>query len=240
MKKGGGALAAGAGIGALILFIGGKAFATSTDETPPKKPRRVKGLRAIVAFTQVAAPIHVTRRGKTRVMKRIQIAESIEELVAAASEAMGRPVSVDAFLLATLVASEAESQPTMAKVAIAYAALTQAQHLNVPLRTLLAPKKLGGKLGGQLGGYASTARPPTKADIEIGEGVLGGKYQNPTPGAVQWDSPRAQDKLLEKRTPGYEINADQLARRRASEGKIAVYVDSVNHQELRLWKPVAA
>ena len=231
MKQG--ALAAGAGAGALLLLLGSKAFASSTDETPPARPRRVKGWRAIVPFTQISVPI--THKGKT--LRRIQISEPIDTLVAMASKAMDHPVSENAFLLGTLLASEAENQPDMAKVAIAFAALTQAKHLGVTLRTLLAPKALGGKLGGQLGGYASTARPPTRHDVEIGEGVLTGKYVNPTPGAIQWDSPRAQDKLLERGAPGYRMNADQLARMRQGEGKIPLYVADISPSELRLWRP---
>ena len=218
----------------MLLLLGKAAFASGTDETPPVRPRRVKG-RAIVPFTQISVPI--TRKGK--MLRRIQISEPVDTLVAMTSKAMGHLVSEDAFLLGTLLASEAGNQPDMAKVAIAFAALTQAKHLGVTLRTLLAPKALGGKLGGQLGGYASTARPPTKHDVEIGEGVLTGKYINPTPGAIQWDSPRAQDKLLEKGAPGYRMNADQLAHMRQSEGKVPVYVADINPSELRLWRPAA-
>jgi hypothetical protein len=225
------AIATGAGAGIAIMLLAGSALA-STDEVAPEKPRKVRGKKAIITFTQVGVPY-------SKHLKRIQVSEPIEVLVAKASKAMGRKISEVAFILATLIASEAESQPDQGKIAIAHAALTQADKLGVTLRTLLAPKRLGGKLGGQLGGYASTARPPTKHDVELAEGVISGKYPNPTPGAVQWDSPIAQDKLLKKGTPGYDMDASALARRRENEGKVPVYVAEVPRFELRLWRPAA-
>jgi len=232
------AMPIGIGAGLAILLLGGSALASGTDETPPDRPRRVRG-RAIVTFTQISVPF-VTKKG--RKLQRIQINENIDALVTAASKTIGRKISEEAFILATMLASEAENQPDQAKIAIGYAALTQASKLGVSLRTLLAPKKLGSKLGGQLGGYASTARPPTKHDVEIAEGTLSGKYKNPTPGAVQWDSPAAQDKLVAKRAPGYDpdMNADALARHREDvEHKTPVYVADVSPRELRLWRPAA-
>lgn len=237
MKHQGLATAAGLGAGLAILLVGKSAFASSNDEVAPVKPRRVRG-RAVVAFTQVGVPYHSRKKGTT--FRRIQISEPVDLLVAMASSAMKHHISEDAFLLGTLLASEAGSQPDVAKIAIAFAALTQAARLGVSLRTLLAPKALGGKLGGQLGGYASTARPPTKHDIEIGEGVLSGRYTNPAPGAIQWDSPRAQDILLRKKVPGYGDSADAIAhRRQVVEGKEAVYLAEVSKNELRLWRPAA-
>ena len=44
-------IAAGAGVGALILLIGSKAFASGTDETPPAKPRRVRSRAPKLSFT---------------------------------------------------------------------------------------------------------------------------------------------------------------------------------------------
>lgn len=233
MKKG--PLILGAGAAALILAISRSASAASSTKKPVS--RRTAGSK-LVPFTQEKVFWRYNKK-KKKDEYRTQVVEELPDLAAAASAKLGRKVHPDEFLLATLIASEAGNQGPTAKAAIAHAAITMAKRLKVPLRNLLLPPKQGGKLGSQHGRYASTARPPTAADLEIAEGVRWNEIPNPTPGAVQWDSPRAQNKLIQEGADGYEIDADQLAARRAGENKVPVYVADVDPTELRLWRPAA-
>lgn len=235
MRKG--PLMLGAGAAVLVFAISRNAAAASTASTKKPVSRRVAGSK-LVPFTQEKVFWRYNKK-KKKDEYRTQIAEDLNDLAAAASTKLGKKVNPNDFLLATLIASEAGNQSPTAKAAIAHAAITMAKRLKVPLRNLLLPPKQGGKLGSQHGRYASTARPPTAADLEIAEGVRWNEIPNPTPGAVQWDSPRAQNKLIQEGADGYEMDSDQLAARRESENKIAIYVADVDPTELRLWKPAA-
>lgn len=216
--------------GALALVL----LASRRAEARPVS-RRVAPSR-LVPFTQEKIFWRHNKK-KNKDEYRVQVAESLSELAARASRKLGRRVSPVSFLLAAMIASEAGSDPDVAKAAVAHAAITMANKLGVSLTSLLAPPKQGGRLGSQHGRYASTARPPSTSELELAEEVQRGRVANPTPGAVQWDSPSAQDKLTAEGAPGYEIDADALAARRTSENKVAVFVPGVDPRELRLWRP---
>lgn len=216
--------------GALAIVL----LASRSAEAKPVSRRTAPS--KLVPFTQEKIFWRYNKK-KKKDEYRVQIAEPLPELAARASRKLGRRVSPSSFILAAMIASEAGSNPDTAKTAVAHAAITMAKKLGVSLTSLLAPNKQGGRLGSQHGRYASTARPPSAAELEIAEAVEKGQLTNPTPGAVQWDSPAAQDKLTAEGAPGYEIDADALAARRAGENKIAVYVPGVDPRELRLWRP---
>jgi len=201
---------------------------------------------AVVAFTSKKVPWKTVinkETGEPKTLARVQIQESPAQLASQASEAVGKQVSVDAFLLATLMASEAGGGHPLAKAAIAHAALTEAKRHRRPLSVQLAPD---GKIGSQQGRYAATSRPPTKADVELAEAILGGKVGNPTPGATNWDSPRGQRAAIARKVPGYDPSntPEKVARKRAfdKQGRrkmVAMTVPGIDPDYLRLWRPIA-
>lgn len=200
-----------------------------SDGLGSRIPKKSTG---IVTFTRKNVFWRVNpKTGKTE--ERVEVAEKIGDLTRAASQKTGRPVSRDAILLASLMASETAGQHPLAKVAVAHAALTAARKKRGGLAALLAPN---GKLGSQHGRYATTRNPPTKQDLELAQQVLTGKIENPVPGADQWDSPRAQDALARKKAPGYSSTSEQVAQKRIAAGKVAVYLPGVDPGTLRLWK----
>lgn len=204
---------------------------------------------------KVSSVLTATKRGKALVVhhtrrvpwtpkggapsSRVEVVDSPAELAVAGSEKLGRKdvISLNAWTLATLIASEVGSAPNVAKVAVAHAAMNAARAIGKNVFRLIAPD---GHYGGQQGRYASSARPPTKEDVAIAEAVYTGKIKDPTGGAVQWDSPRAQTALLERREPGYKSSPKQVAASRMKAGKVAVYLPGVDPEYLRLWRPSRA
>lgn len=193
---------------------------------------------ALVAFTERKVPWKRAKNGA--VLMRTQIEESPRQITEEISNILGRGVSEDAVLLATLIASEAGDKSgrehPVARVAIAHAALTEARGRHRSLAAQLIPD---GKFGSQQGRYASTRQPPTRQDVAIAEAVLSGKFDNPTPGATNWDSPRGQRQAILARIPGYEgVTPDVVAERRIAAGKEAVTVPGIDPDYLRLWRPM--
>lgn len=202
----------------------------------PSRLHQNGGNRDVVPFTRRKVTWRVNKRtGKTET--RTQVVESPGVLARSASNALGREVSVGVFTLATLLSSEVGEGEDLAKVAVAHAALTYARKKGKSLGEVLTAGD--GHYGSQQGRYAATRIPPTVRDIELAEAVLSGKISNPAPGAVQWDSPSAQDKLFADKEAGYETNADTLAQKRESEGKVVVYLPGVDQRYLRLWRKAA-
>lgn len=245
------ALAAGASALALIATSAKAAPAPSSKPAllPPKGGLPLANLpsplanlpppsiaRALVAFT--LKTVYWTKNGKIqrdknkKPLTRLEVVESPEALAAQASKVLKRPVSETALVLAALLASEAGSGADIAKIAVAYAALTMAKKERVSILTQLIPD---GRLGGQLGRYASTRIPPTMRDVAIAEAVLAGRVANPSPGAIQWDSPKTQDALARKGIKGYRKDSRQIAADRQAKGKRAVFLPGVDPQYLRLW-----
>ena len=169
------------------------------------------------------------------------VLESPEALVAAASQKLGRPVDPNAFLLATLIASEEGRGTPTVQAAVAHAARNRAVQLGKTLDELLLPD---GRLASQSVGYGSSAvryaamdEPPSAAQLAVAEGVISKRIADPTGGAVQWDSPNAQRALAAhghkktKRTP------EQVADERKKRGMTMVTLPGVSADRLRFWRP---
>lgn len=233
-------VAAGALALVLVLTLGsGEASAAQKKISNVVKARPG---HAIVRFTQ--DQVIWRKNPKTgEVQYRTEVRESPEVLAMLASNTLDREVPVNVFILATLIASEAEDQPDNAKVAIAYAALTKLkkERQKKPDMTLanllMSPVKGkgGGKLGGQRGRYASTARPPSERDIEIIEKIADGEIPNPTPGAFMWDDPNTQD--AQARRGEVDHDSKDIAARREGSQLVSMNVPGVSPRDLRMWKP---
>lgn len=227
------------GLLALVLLATGKAKAATVErklaDVVPSRKKKDGGSVAIVTFT----PKKVFWRTNKKTGKkqyRVQIEEEPIELATRASEKLGRKISIDVFSLATMIASEVGSGADLAKAAVAHAALTYVKKHGKGKNLHEVLTRGDGRYGGQAGRYASTRNPPTLRDVEIAEAVAGGKISNPAPGAVQWDSPKAQDALVERGEPGYEMNSEELGEKREAEGKVAMYLPGVDQRYLRLWR----
>lgn len=233
-------LGAGALAAIAVLFSSKPASAAEVKIAAviPSRKKASGGGGPVVAFSKRRVFWRKNKRtGKEET--RIQVIEEPETLAAMASDKLGRKIPLGVFSLATMIASEAGGGADLAKVAVAHAAITYAKKHGggKSLHQLLVGRD--GHYGGQQGRYASTKSAPTVRDIEIAEAVAAGKILNPAPGAIQWDSPKAQDQLFAEGEPGYSGGADDLARKRESEGKVAVFLPGVDRGYLRLWKTAA-
>ena len=200
-------------------------------------PRRPRG-PALVPFTPERVFWRKWKNPKTKKEEdqyRTSIVETPQELADGAAVKLGRPVKLEAFVLATLVASEAGRAPLIGKVAVAHAARNMARKKGkgMTLVKLLLPD---GKFGSQQGRYAATKTPPTAEALSVAEGVLSGRIKDPA-GAIQWDSPNVQAQLVARGEPGYDPRnlPDKVARDRLAAGRRLVVLPGVDPNYLRLW-----
>lgn len=163
---------------------------------------------------------------------------------AAANEA---GVNLDTICLAAMLSSEHGRDPQVYKEQIAFAAINEARARGISVSKLLLTKnnpKHNGKFGAQADletpaphksdGYASTAQVPYEDDMSIASLALSGLIDDLTEGARQFDSPKAQDALYAKGK--YSLDADGLAAKRQSEGKVEVNPEGIDPEILRFWK----
>lgn len=167
---------------------------------------------------------------------RREVVDDPTALMWQGAKALGRDIPLSVWALATVIASEAGSGPALAKIAIAWAVRNEAQRRGVSVFKLIAPD---GKFGSQQGRYAASVHPPSAADVRIAEMVARNEVADPTNGAVQWDSPAAQRKLLARGEPGYTKTPEMVAAERQASGKTVVYLPGVDPDYLRLWRPAA-
>ena len=201
----------------------------------PSRAKPGRGRVPVAKFTQRKVPWR--KHKKTgKLQQRVQIVEEPAALAAQASRKLGREIPLGVFTLATLMASEAGRGSPLAKAAIAHAAMTYTAKHGKGQTLIQILLGSDGRYGSQQGRYASTRHAPMESDIELAESIAAGKVANPTPGAIQWDSPKTQTALKARGEPGYERDADELRRKRESENKIAIFLPGVDHDYLRLWK----
>lgn len=158
-------------------------------------------------------------------------------------------VTQDVFSLATMLSSEHGNDPQVYKEAVGSVALNEAKARGKSITDLLLEVKNpshAGFYGSQAdmekttskGGhasdrYAATSKPPYEDDIGIASDLIAGNTPDPTNGARQFDSPRAQDAGFKKGL--YSMDADALAAKRQGEGKTEVDVDGIDPYRLRFW-----
>lgn len=144
-------------------------------------------------------------------------------------------VSLEVLALARLMQSEAGTLPEIARIGVAWAARNQARATGTTVVRLLLGKE--GRFGGQLPGrYAATGQAPTPANIALAGVIVSGGVLDPTGGAVQWDSPRAQRALLAKKARGYSKTPEDVARSRVAEGKELVALAGIDVEVIRFWR----
>lgn len=175
----------------------------------------------------------------------VAMASSIERANAAgyveadpSSIAAAHGVSLNVEALARMMVSEVGSKEA-AQIAVGWAARNMASKRGESISKLLLRSKgvADGHFGWQKTGgrYASTRLPSTPASRALATKVLAGSIKDPTGGAVQFDAPEAQDKLVASGEAGYNKTAAEVAASRAADGKVAVMVPGVS--TVRFWVP---
>ena len=149
-------------------------------------------------------------------------------------------VSLDVYALGRAIASEASILAEVAKVAVAWACRNEAARRGVSVGKLLTcAEDIFAVQSYGRGRYASTAQPPTVADLELARRVTLGVVADPTGGATRWDSPRAQRALLARSAAGYSKTPEQVAASREAEGFELVTLPGVDAEKIRFWRRAA-
>jgi hypothetical protein len=156
----------------------------------------------------------------------------------------------DGYSLARVIQSEEGSAREGVRRGVAWATRNEAFNRGVSITALVLYAKdpaTNGKYGSQNEGrYCSTANEPTKANRALAESVLAQpRSADPTGGAVQYDSPKAQRYLARKKIKGYvradgsPVTPEDVAAKRRAAGKRLVLIDGVPEEEFRMWASVA-
>lgn len=237
--------------GAIIAGLIASTVITFESDAKKRLPARKKGVKGpIVNFRYYTVPRY-TRKGGQLVpllnkrgepLSRKIVTDTPAELAKAASAILKRPVpiAIDDFILATIIASEADSSYTpYMRGAIGNAVMNHQRAAGEHLFEIL--KNPAGAFADQLGGrYVSTVRPPTEEDLLIAEAISSGRLPDTTGGAVEFDSPRAQRALVASGVYSAENGPEAVAARRMRGGKVPFYLPNVNPDEIRFWVPKKA
>lgn len=140
----------------------------------------------------------------------------------------------DETALARVIASEASNEPRIVQVAVAWATINAARKVGTSITGLV--KTPGNTYGPQSrGSYASTKLAPKARHRQLARSILAGKIGDPTQGATQYDSPRAQRILLKRGAKGYRKTPEQVAATRRAAGKRLVLLPGIPEERFRMW-----
>lgn len=161
-----------------------------------------------------------------------------------AAAALEAGVTRRVYALGRVIASEAGSRPELEQIAVAWVVVNEADRRygkkdGVPdvERLILAPD---GAFGAQnVGKFVSSRLEGKDSHRALAKQILSGAMPDPTGGATQFDSPRAQRALVARGTSGYTKTPEQVADARRSEGKALVIVPGIDPDQLRFWRKVA-
>ena len=146
------------------------------------------------------------------------------------ADAAGYPVAV--YALARVGASEAGGQKKIAKAGVMWVVMNEANRRGIDVLSVIlgdassfGPQGTGGRH------FVSSSHDPQTIDLATAAGVADGSIDDPTGGALNFDSPGAY--------PDYpdSSKADTFAANRESEGKELVLLDGVAEKTFRFWRP---
>jgi hypothetical protein len=154
------------------------------------------------------------------------------------ARASGYPLEI--YAMASCMQSEEKTNRGRLAVGLAIWNAVKKNRYKIP-SLLLHSKRWDGKgrFGSQAGRYAATSHPPTAKTLQLAEAIQAGRVEDITGGAKQWDAPRVQDHnhrlyLQDPEAyPEYRFSADDIAKRRISEGRRMIWVPGV--PETRFW-----
>lgn len=151
-------------------------------------------------------------------------------------------VPPETYALARMVASEHPRDSETVQVAICWATRNYAARARLSVWDLLvtrgdadsanhfARQNAGGK-------YASTVNDPTQAHVNVAHKVMLAQVPDPTNGATQYDSPKAQRAAAARSVTGYTKSPEQVAADRIRSGSELVVLAGVDPDDLRFWRP---
>jgi spore germination cell wall hydrolase CwlJ-like protein len=149
------------------------------------------------------------------------------------------PDDEDSYALARAIQSEEGTKSEAIRTAVGWAVVNMANKHGVSVTALV--KQNSGNYSGQGAGanwYVSTAQEPSPANQALASLIIAGEIPDPTQGATNFDSPRAQRALLGRR-PDYTRTPEEVADSRRASGLRLVLVAGTPEEEFRLWTPQA-
>lgn len=153
-------------------------------------------------------------------------------------DAAGPPTSTpqEVEALARVIASEAGGEPRVVQVAVGYATINLSNQRNLTIWQLArgSADEWGGQ--GTGGRRVSSRLGASGAVTELARRVLAGDEPDPTDGATQFDSPRAQRALLAKMPELYHATPEQVAANRRADGLTLQLVPGIPEERFRMWK----
>lgn len=152
-------------------------------------------------------------------------------------------VSLNVEALARMIRSEHGNDSEIVRIATAHVAMNESRARGQSIaQLLLAPQ---GKFGAQWTGmtvngkfrvkYASTRLPSQAIDRKLADDVIAKRVGDPTGGATQFDSPRAQ-RVLHAKKPETNPTPEEVERRRLAAGATKVLLAGVAEDQIRFWR----
>lgn len=162
------------------------------------------------------------------------VQQSPAQVQAAVSAKLGRTIPINVIALGTAIASES-SGPYNAQLGIGWSVKNYAAKQGKSVLATVSPDGRFAAQGSANHGYISSRLPPTTTTIAIAESILATppKVADPTKGAIQFDSPKAQRALLAQGR--VTDTPEQVAASRIKSGRKMVTVPGVSADELRFW-----
>ncbi len=179
--------------------------------------------KAIAEPTQVSTDGTVTTDGETPASPK--------------GLAKGAGLTLAAYALARLGASEASTLPAEAQLAVMWATRNRAAAMRISIPGLLLHATSTGKgyfgRQSQAGRFASTAQDSTAVTRALGRAVALAVVPDPTGGAQQWDSPQSYPDW----TGTSSARADAVEAARTAAGNFKVLLAGVSESSIRFWRP---
>lgn len=133
------------------------------------------------------------------------------------------------YALARVGASEAGGQRQLAKAAVMWVVMNEAQRRGTNVvAVILGSAQAFGPQGTGGRGFVSSSHDPQTIDLTTAQSVVDGSIDDPTGGALNFDSPRAY---------ADPSRADTFAANREKEGKELVVLEGVPESTFRFWRP---
>lgn len=161
----------------------------------------------------------------------------VPEDVQALADAAGYPIAV--YALARVGASEAGGQKKIAKAGVMWVVMNEASRRGSNVVDVILGSASGFGAQGTGGrGFVSSSHDPQSIDFLTAQGVVDGSIDDPTGGAVNFDSPGAYKDKVDAGgnvVESAQDRADAFAANRESEGKTLVVLEGVAEKTFRFW-----
>lgn len=159
--------------------------------------------------------------------------------------AKGMDMEPSAYALARVIVSEASSIPWIGQVGVAWTVRNHAAKIGRSVLDVVTRARIKkepgtgdgffGRQGDPTGGYryVASSRDTNDDARETARAVMAGEIDDPTGGALNFDSPQSYGKQAGTEASG----AEEFAENRRSEGKELVTLEGVAPNRLRFWRP---